>query len=384
MRVVARTACPEPLSGGAGSLGEDDCWSPPAPDRETEDTVAAARGATAAKTASNAAIPQLAWNQIRPASVVLVSGTEGFLADRSIRLLRDLLRAEDPSLELSELTADTYVASELATVASPSLFGEPRFVRIDAVEKCSDIFLTEAISYLENPAEGATVVLRHAGGVRGKRLLDAIRAAQGTAIEVVCTELKKDAEKIDFVAAEFATAGRKARPDAIRALVSAFSGDLAELVAACTQLMADTTGAITEQTVAEYYGGRAEVSAFAVADLAIAGRTGEALLGLRQAINSGTDPVPMVAAFAMKMRTMAKVSSARVPSNQMARAFGLAPWQIDRAKRDLRGWNDAALGTCIRLIAETDGIVKGAGGDPLFALERMVTAIASRGRSLAR
>ncbi|RLP76863.1 DNA polymerase III subunit delta [Mycetocola tolaasinivorans] len=346
--------------------------------------MAAARGATAAKTASNAAIPQLAWNQIRPASVVLVSGTEGFLADRSIRLLRDLLRAEDPSLELSELTADTYVASELATVASPSLFGEPRFVRIDAVEKCSDIFLTEAISYLENPAEGATVVLRHAGGVRGKRLLDAIRAAQGTAIEVVCTELKKDAEKIDFVAAEFATAGRKARPDAIRALVSAFSGDLAELVAACTQLMADTTGAITEQTVAEYYGGRAEVSAFAVADLAIAGRTGEALLGLRQAINSGTDPVPMVAAFAMKMRTMAKVSSARVPSNQMARAFGLAPWQIDRAKRDLRGWNDAALGTCIRLIAETDGIVKGAGGDPLFALERMVTAIASRGRSLAR
>lgn len=346
--------------------------------------MAAARGTTTAKASAKVAIPQLAWNQIRPASVVLVSGTEGFLADRSIRILRDLLRAEDPSLELSELTADTYVASELATVASPSLFGEPRFVRIDAVEKCSDIFLTEAIDYLANPPEGATVVLRHAGGVRGKRLLDAIRAAKGTAIEVVCTELKKDSEKIDFAAAEFATAGRRARPDAVRALVSAFSGDLAELVAACTQLMADTTGDITEQTVAQYYGGRAEVTAFAVADLAIAGRAGEALIALRQAILSGTDPVPMVAAFAMKMRTMAKVSSNRVPGAQMARAFGLAPWQIDRAKRDLRGWNDAGLGACIRLIADTDAIVKGAPGDPQFALERMVSAIASRGRTLVR
>ena len=42
--------------------------------------------------------PQVAWNSIRPKPVVLVSGTEGFLADRAIRMLRDQLKAEDPSL----------------------------------------------------------------------------------------------------------------------------------------------------------------------------------------------------------------------------------------------------------------------------------------------
>ncbi|UCR89424.1 DNA polymerase III subunit delta [Mycetocola spongiae] len=341
--------------------------------------MAGARGTTAAKT-SKAAIAQLGWNQIRPAAVVLISGTEGFLADRSIRLLRDLLRAEDPSLEINQVFADSYAPGELVTMASPSLFGEPRFIRVDNVEKCSDSFLAEAIDYLANPAEGATVVLRHAGGVRGKRLLDAIRAASGTAIEVVCTELKKDAEKSEFAAAEFATAGRRVRPEALRALVAAFSGDLAELAAACAQLMADTTGDITEDTVTTYYGGRSEVNAFAVADLAIAGRHGEALLGLRQALASGTDPVPLVAAFAMKLRTMAKVSSPTVPQGSMAKAFGLAPWQVDRAKRDLRGWNDQGLGRCIQLVAETDAAVKGAGGDPLYALENLVHTIASRGR----
>jgi hypothetical protein len=42
--------------------------------------------------------------------------------------------------------------------------------RVGGVEKCSDAFLTEALSYLENPQEGATVVLRHTGAsVRGKK-----------------------------------------------------------------------------------------------------------------------------------------------------------------------------------------------------------------------
>ena len=54
---------------------------------------------------SKAVIPRLTWDKVRPAPVVLVSGTEDFLADRAIRLLRDILRAEDPSLEITDLDA---------------------------------------------------------------------------------------------------------------------------------------------------------------------------------------------------------------------------------------------------------------------------------------
>lgn len=340
----------------------------------------AARGAKSAARPAAASIPQLAWNQIRPAPVVLVSGTEGFLADRAIRMVREQLKAEDPSLEVSDIAANDYAPGELLTLASPSLFGEPRLIRVDAVEKCTDVFLDEMLGYLDETAEGAYVVLRHAGGVRGKKLLDAIRSGKGGGIEIVCTELKRDSDKYDFAQAEFAAAGKKITPGALRAITSAFADDLAELAAACQQLISDIGAEVTETTVDKYYSGRVETNAFQVADAAIAGRHGEALVTLRHALASGADPVPMVAAFASKVRTMAKLSGARGSSGQLASQFGLAPWQVDRAQRDLRGWSDEGLGRVIEVLAETDASVKGGGRDPVFALERMIRIVSARGR----
>ena len=337
----------------------------------------AARSAGASKSAP--AIPQLEWRQVRPAPVILVSGTEDFLADRAIRRLRDTLKAEDPSLEISDIEADGYAPGELLTLASPSLFDDPRLIRVEKVEKCTDAFITETLEYLASPADGTYLVLRHAGGVRGKKLLDAIRGGLGGGVEVVCAELKKDTEKYDFAAAEFADRNRKVTATALRALTSAFSDDLAELASACQQLLEDASDEITEVTVEKYYSGRVETNAFKVADAAIAGRHGEALILLRHALASGADPVPMVAAFAAKLRTMAKLSGTRGSSMQLAQQFGLAPWQVDRAKRDLQGWNDAGLGRSIELLAETDAQVKGGGRDPVFALERMVGVISRRG-----
>jgi DNA polymerase-3 subunit delta len=329
--------------------------------------------------AVKALIPQLPWDRVRPAPVVLVSGTESVLADRAIRALRETLRGEDPSLELSDIEADHYAPGELITMASPSLFAEPRFIRVTGVEKCTDAFITEAIDYLANPADDTYLVLRHAGGVRGKKLLDAIRGGLGGGIEIVCAELKKDSEKYDFAVAEFKAAGRRITPGALRQLTSAFSDDLAELAAACQQLLSDASEEITEVTVDKYYAGRVETNAFAVADAAIAGKTGDALILLRHALSSGADPVPMLAAFALKIRTMAKVAGARGGSGQLASRFGLAPWQVERAQRDVRGWTEAGLASAIELLAETDAQIKGGGRDPVFALERMITVIANRG-----
>jgi DNA polymerase-3 subunit delta len=76
---------------------------------------------------------------------------------------------------------------------------------------------------------------------------------------------------------------------------------------------------------------------------------------------------------------MARISGVRGSSGQLAQQFGLAPWQVDRARRDLQGWSDPGLGRSIELLAETDALVKGAGRDPVFALERMVGVISRRG-----
>ena len=61
----------------------------------------------------------------------------------------------------------------------------------------------------------------------------------------------------------------------------------------------------------------------------------------------------------------------------------LAPWQVDRARRDLAGWSDEGLQRAIESLAATDAAVKGAERDPVFALERLIGVIAARGRRLA-
>jgi DNA polymerase III subunit delta len=342
---------------------------------------APARGGSGRSSAAR--IPQLAWHEVRPAPIVLISGTENFLADRALRILRDALRALDPALEVHDVDAADYAPGQLITLASPSLFGEPRLLRVTNVEKMTDAFLDEAVAFLDDPAEGAVVALRHAGGVRGKRLLDAIRSGHGGGIEVVCAELKRESDRAEFAAAEFRHAGRAIAPVALRALVSAFADDLGELGAACQQLLADTAGDITADVVQRYYGGRVEATSFAVADAAIAGQLGQALGLLRHALDTGADPVPMVAAFAMKLRTMAKVGGVRGSGGQIASQLGLAPWQVDRARRDLQGWDEVGLGRAILAVADADAAVKGASRDPVFALERLVTLVAERGQPRA-
>ena len=336
----------------------------------------------AARPAARAAtpkIPQVPWDQAHPAPIVLVSGPEDLLADRATRRIRETLTAADPSVEVTDLDASAAVTGDLTTLASPSLFGEPRMIRVASVERLSEAFLTEALRYLEAPADGATVVLRHGGGVRGKKLLDAIRSGAGGGIEIACAEVKLDSDRSSFAAAEFRAAGRRVAPGALRVLVSAFQGDLAELASACQQLIADTTGDIGERTVQTYYAGRMETDAFAVADAALAGRTGDALVLLRHAIDSGADPVPIVAALAAKLRAMAKVLDAKGAAAKIAAELGMAPWQVDRARRDAQGWEPAGLGRAIAFTAETDERVKGGARDPEYAVERLVTVIAHRG-----
>lgn len=315
------------------------------------------------------------WDTVVLAPLVLVSGPEGLLAERAVDRLVDLARAADPQVEITRLDAVTYQSGRLRIVASPSLFGEARLVVVEDLQVGTDDALADVVAYLDDPAPDVVLVLRHSGGARGRRTLDAVRAAG--AVVVTCEAVKRDADKTTFAADELRRAGRRAEPAALRALVEACGADLRELAAACQQVIADTTGPVTVDVVTRYYGGRVEATGFRVADAAAAGRTGEAVALLRHALATGTDPVPLVAALAAKLRTLAKVGAARGQGLDPVRDLGLAPWQVDRARRELSAWTPESLATAIRAVAQADAEVKGAGRDPVFAVERAVLRIAA-------
>jgi len=318
------------------------------------------------------------WHGMREAPIVLVTGSEPYLADRVFRELRDRVRIAQPELEVTDLDAANYSVGSLLDVASPSLFNEARMIRIANGESGGDEFVADIQAYLEVIADDVIVIVRHGGGNRGKKLLDTLRA-HPTTLEVECAEMKKDADRAQFAAAEFNRLGAKADRAAVGALVEAFAGDLAELAAACDQIASDALGKpITKEFVDTYYQGREEVTSFAVADMAIDGNRAEALRLLRHAIQSGVDPVPLIAAFAAKLRQLAKVGGYTGSPSNAAKELGMPPWMIDKTRSALRKWTGPTLGKAILAVAEADSMVKGAGRDPEFAVERMVDRVASR------
>ena len=55
----------------------------------------------------------------------------------------------------------------------------------------------------------------------------------------------------------------------------------------------------------------------------------------------------------------------------------MAPWQIDKARRQLSGWTPRGIVAAVGAIALADAQVKGAASDPIYALEHAISEIAS-------
>lgn len=316
--------------------------------------------------------------------MVTITGPESLLADRAVQRVATALRSRHPDLSVHTLEADTYEAGSLGVIASPSLFGEERLVVLTRLAEAVDAAQRDVLAYLEAPDDTVTLVLVHSGGVKAKKVLEKAAAVAG-AVAVDVPAMKRDDERLAFIAAEFEEASRRITTGAAQALVDAFGSDLRELASSAQQLLGDVEGDVDEDAVRRYYGGRAEATGFEVAD-AIASRDQHAsLLAMRRALSSGVDPIPLVAAIASRLRTMAKVSAVQGSGGQVASELGMAPWMVDKARRELRRWTPEQLGTAIVALAEVDlalkgglvvkGIPRGGSHDHTFTLERAVIAM---------
>jgi DNA polymerase III subunit delta len=320
--------------------------------------------------------------------VHLVLGPEDVLGDRAVAAVLRSVRRRSPEAEVVEVEPDRYTRGDLAARASPSLFADVTVLVVQSLESAPDELLAEARALVEQPVPDVVLVLRHRSGQRGKGLLDAARKA-GAAVQD-CPKITSEADKTTFVMNEFRRMRRKISPEAVAALIQALGQDVRELASACAQLVSDTADAegrsrveIGVDVVDRYFGGRVEATGFAVADAALAGRPDQALGLLRHALSCGVDPVPIVAVLALGLRSLAKVSttgSAR--SAEAARSLAMAPWQVDKARRQLRGWSPEGLAEAIDAVAAADLAVKGGlpqkgrrAGDPVYAVEKAILTI---------
>ena len=311
-------------------------------------------------------------------SIYLLLGSEAAVADRALKKL--LAQMRDESTEVTTIFSGNAIVGDIADALALSLFSEKRALVIRDLQDLPSEVQDEVTRYLDDVDPTMTVIFIHKGGVKGKALLDRIKKAKAEVI--ACDGLKKEIEKQEFVRNLFLDLGRKATPAAVAALVGAVGSDLRELSGACSQVASDTNGIIDEVMIDKYHQGRIEMTGFDVADATLDGNVPKALLALRSAMASGTDPVMVTSAIASALRALAKVSGTNrgAKSFDLAGPLGMAPWQIDKARRQLNSWSPRGISNAVAAIAEADAAVKGAAVDPIYALERAVTEIA-RGRS---
>ncbi len=265
----------------------------------------------------------------------------------------------------------SYEAGVLTQLTSPSLFGQPRFITVAALDKAGTELIDDLLRYIPRPEPDVTLVLRHNGGARAKKVIECVRSEGGNVYRA--DEVKRVSEKWDFIRAEVAGVQRTIDDDAVRALVDALGSDLAELAAVTRQLLNDVDGTITIDDVNRYQAGRIETTGFAIADHAVAGDVGKSLALLRHAIESGLSPVAIVGAIASKVRQLVKV---RVPGYPDASELKMQQWMIERAQRETRAWSDAGLARAIEAIARADAEVKGESKSPIYAVERLLAELA--------
>ena len=307
-------------------------------------------------------------------SLYLLLGAEGALADRALAKLQAQLKEE--SAEITALSAAEVQIGDIADALAPSLFSERRALILKDLQELPEDSKEEVTRYLAQMDPTMTVIFIHKGGVKGKALLDAIKRAKPEVI--ACDAIKKDSEKEDFVKALFQDAGRKASSGAIKAMVASLGSDMRELQSAVSQISLDApAGVIDEAIVDKFQQGRMERTGFDVADATIDGNLPVALITLRSALETGTDPVMVTSAIASSLRSLAKVSGTNrgAKSFELAGELGMAPWQIDKARRQLQSWTPRGIATAVEAIAKADADVKGASSDPIYALEKALQTI---------
>ena len=318
--------------------------------------------------------------------VTLVVGGDAYLNELNARTLREKIHQIAPDAEVIELdasSADKYAFDE---ATGPSLFGDGTIVIINDLQN-ADESLVEAIEKFcqqtqnneNNFVESSPtwVIARHEGGVKGKSIITRLTKAGANTITV--PDLKKDDAKLNFVMSIFEKHKRSIEPQAAQRLVAVLGGKTGELAALCSQLCFDyDDNPITLDIVDRYLLADPQVTGFFVADKAVTGHAGSAVLAARTAVMQGVDPIALIGALASKVRLIALAMAVRNGTISSAEAK-VNPWALKMAMRQIAGWNSAGISKCLQSLAWADEQCKGGASDANYALEKSIMIIAAHG-----
>ncbi|MEI7715709.1 MAG: DNA polymerase III subunit delta [Mycobacterium sp.] len=315
----------------------------------------------------------------------LILGDEELLVERAVAgVLRSARQragnnADIPVNRMRAGDVDTY---ELAELLSSSLFADERIIVLEAAAEAGKEAAAIIASAAADLPPGTLLVVIHSGGGRAKALAAELQSLG--AVVHLCAKITKVSDRVNFVRTEFRALRAKVDEDTVTALLDAVGSDVRELAAACSQLVADTGGAVDAPAVRRYHSGRAEVKGFDIADKAVTGDIEGAAEALRWAMMRGEPLVVLADALAEAVHTIARVSPLSGDPYRLASQLGMPPWRVQKAQKQARRWSRDTVATAVIEVAALNANVKGAVADAGYAMESAVRRVAelaaNRGR----
>lgn len=309
----------------------------------------------------------------------LVLGDEELLVERAVAdVLRSVRKragaSKDADIPINRMRAGDVSTYELAELLSPSLFADERIVVLEAAAEAGKDAVGVILSAAADLPGGTVLVVVHSGGGRAKALAGELRSLG--AVVHPCARISKVSERVDFVRKEFRALRVKADEETVTALLDAVGSDLRELASACSQLVADTGGAIDAAAVRRYHSGKAEVKGFDIADKAVTGDVEGAAEALRWAMMRGEPLVVLADALAEAIHTIGRVGPLSGDPYRLASQLGMPPWRVQKAQKQARHWSRDTVATAMKVVAALNANVKGAVVDADYALESAVRKVA--------
>jgi DNA polymerase-3 subunit delta len=277
----------------------------------------------------------------------------------------------------TEVDAAEWQGGELQSLATPSLFGEPRALLITDARSLGKDALNELASYLASPDPDATLVIACVVAERGK-----VPAALQKLVEPAGELRKVDVARKElepWLVARATDRGLNLAIPGARALVEVIGTDPGPLVAAIEQLH-DVYGEarVGPREVAQQFRGLGEQKTWDLCDRAFGKDLPGAIRSLRSIEESGDEAIMVLGGIAARLRDLLKVRSLpdRMPSAQVAKEAGLRfEWQARRYQQQARNFSMEELVDLHDRITEADRALKsGATGD--VVMPTLVTAIA--------
>ncbi len=297
-------------------------------------------------------------------TLTLVVGTEEYLIERAIDEVYRAARDKDPEVERVFVDAsDSAASGTILQEASPGLFGGGSVIVLENIEAADDTCITTVTQLASDPSTEAHLVAVHAGGAKGRKLIDVLAARSGQRVDAGA--IKKGRALNDFIAVQLRAHKRNMDTDAVALLISVLGAEPRAIAGAIDQLVADTDdNPITVEHVTLAFGAAAEVTGYQISD-AVLGRNRARACELLRLAQGSTDGARLgaatTAALASGLRQVIAVATADpgMSDRDLAVEAKVPPWKLRTLQQQARRWHTRELAAATLVLADLDASMKG-------------------------